>query len=292
MKNALILFLIPTCITVLLSCENKADKSVDFTEEFLFTEGIEGPAVDSENNLYAVNFEREGTIGIVNQKGQASLFIFLPNGSIGNGIRFDRDDNMFIADYVNHNVLKIAKGTKEVQVYAHHDSLSQPNDLAIAPDGTLYASDPNWKDGTGSIWKIDPSGFTLLESDMGTTNGIEVSPEGDKLYVNESVQRKIWVYDINAQGDVENKRLFYEFEDFGMDGMRCDIKGNLYVCRYDAGKVVVLDPGAKIIREVVLKGKKPSNITFGGKDHKQCFVTLADRGCFETFTAEFPGKGF
>jgi sugar lactone lactonase YvrE len=77
-----------------------------------------------------------------------------------------------------------------------------------------------------------------------------------------------------------------------MDGMRCDIKGNLYVCRYDAGKVVVLDPGAKIIREVVLKGKKPSNITFGGKDHKQCFVTLADRGCFETFTAGFPGKGF
>ena len=292
MKNTFVLFLIPTVIVALVSCQKKVDKSIDFTGEFLFTEGIEGPAVDSENNLYAVNFEREGTIGIVNPKGQASLFISLPNGSIGNGIRFDKDDNMFVADYVNHNVLKIAKGTKMVEIYAHHDSLSQPNDLAIAPDGTLYASDPNWKDGTGKLWKVDRSGFHMLESGMGTTNGIEVSPKGDKLYVNESVQRKIWVYDINAQGNIENKTLFFEFEDFGMDGRRCDSKGNLYVCRYDAGKVVVLDPAGKIIREVILKGKKPSNITFGGKDHKDCFVTLADRGCFETFRADYPGKGF
>lgn len=199
---------------------------------------------------------------------------------------------MYIADYVNHNILKIAKGTKTVEVYAHHPDLNQPNDIAIAPDGTLYASDPNWKEGTGQLWKIDTTGFELLERDMGTTNGIEVAPEGDKLYVNESVQRKIWVYDINSEGGLENKRLFYEFRDFGLDGMRCDIKGNLYVCRYDAGKVVVLNPQAEIIREVILKGKKPSNITFGGKGHMSCFVTLADRGCFETFQADFRGKDF
>ncbi len=292
MKNSLSLIVLPTLFMVLISCNREVDKSTDFTAEFLFTEGIEGPAVDSKKNLYAVNFEKEGSIGIVNEKGKASLFVLLPNGSIGNGIRFDKDDNMFIADYVNHNILKIAKGTEVVDVYAHHKDLNQPNDLAIAPNGTLYASDPNWKNGTGNLWKIDDSGFVLLESDMGTTNGIEVSPKGDKLYVNESVQRKIWVYDINGQGGVENKKLFYEFDDFGMDGMRCDIEGNLYVCRYDAGKVVIINPAAKIIREVVLKGKKPTNITFGGKDHKQCFVTLSDRGCFETFRADNPGRAF
>ena len=78
----------------------------------IFTGGIEGPAVDSENNLYAVNFEKEGTIGIVDMQGNASVFIELPNGSVGNGIRFDKQDNMYIADYVNHNVLIIAKGAK------------------------------------------------------------------------------------------------------------------------------------------------------------------------------------
>jgi len=279
-------------IACLLSSCTSSDKSTDFTAENLFTKGIEGPAVDSEGNLYAVNFENEGTIGIVDMQGNVSLFLTLANGSVGNGIRFDKDDTMYIADYVNHNVLVVAKDATEVSVYAHHPELNQPNDLAIAPDGTLYASDPNWKESTGKLWKVTREAFQLLEDGMGTTNGIEVSPDGKKLYVNESVQRKIWVYDIDAQGGLHAKRQFYAFKDFGMDGMRCDNKGNLYVCRYDAGKVVVLNPQANIIREITLKGKKPTNITFGGKDGKQCFVTLQDRGCFETFMAEFPGREF
>lgn len=273
----------------LITCE-KEDASTDFTEEHLFTGGIEGPAVDSNGNLYAVNFESEGTIGIVDEKGDASLFVRLPNASVGNGIRFDKDGNMFIADYVNHNVLLIPKGSKEVSVYAHHPGLNQPNDLAIAPNGTLYASDPNWAASTGKLWKVTTGGFELMEAEMGTTNGIEVSPDGKLLYVNESVQRNIWVYDIDEKGNLHEKREFFTFDDFGMDGMRCDNQGNLYVCRYDAGKVVVISPKGKIIREITLKGKKPTNIAFGGKDWSQCFVTLQDRGCFETFRAENPGR--
>jgi len=272
------------------SCVSNVDESIDFTEENIFTKGIEGPAVDSKGNLYAVNFEKEGTIGIVDSLGNASLFITLSNGSIGNGIRFDREDNMFIADYTNHNILTIKNGTKHVEIFAHEPNANQPNDIAISPTGILYASDPNWKDNTGNLWKIDETGFTLLESKMGTANGVEVNPDGSKLYVNESVQRKIWVYELNEHGDIFNKQLFYSFDDFGMDGMRCDSQGNLYVCRYEAGKVVVISPHGEIIREVQLKGKNPSNITFGGKDNMQCYVTLADRGCIETFLSEYPGR--
>lgn len=275
---------------ILISCQEDSDTSFDFTQEGLFTPGIEGPAVDSKGNLYAVNFESEGTIGIVDSQGKPSLFTTLQGGSIGNGIRFDRQDNMYIADYVNHNVLLIPAGTKEPEVFAHDDRLNQPNDLAISPAGVLFASDPNWEEGTGRLWRVTQEGFELLEADMGTTNGIEVSPDGKLLYVNESVQRRIWRYDLDEHGNPSGKELFYQFEDHGLDGMRCDSKGNLYVCRYDAGKVIVLNPRAELIREVNLTGKKPSNITFGGPDGKQCFVTLADRGCFESFYAENPGR--
>lgn len=274
----------------LLSCAEDVDKSFDFTEEGLFTPGIEGPAVDSQGNLFAVNFEKEGTIGIVDSLGNPSLYAELPEGSIGNGIRFDARDNMYVADYVNHNVLLFPAGMREAEVFAHDARLNQPNDLAISPKGVLFASDPNWEKGTGQLWRVDQNGFHLLEEEMGTTNGIEVSPDGKRLYVNESVQRRIWRYDLDPMGNVAGKTLFYKFDDHGLDGMRCDQKGNLYVCRYDAGKVVVLSPEGQMIREVNLTGKKPSNITFGGKDGKQCFVTLADRGCFESFYAEFPGR--
>ncbi len=286
------LLLFITLITTFTACVKLDRHSTDFTKEFLFTKGIEGPAVSLDNQLFAVNYQKEGTIGLVEKDGSCSLFATLPEGSIGNGIRFDKAGNMYIADYAGHHILIIKKGTNEAVVYAHNEGLNQPNDIAISPNGTLYASDPNWKAETGNIWMIKAGKFMLLEANMGTTNGIEVSPSGKYLYVNESVQRKIWKYDIKTDGTLENKRLFASFTDFGMDGMRCDKKGNLYVCRYGKGTVVVLSPSGKQIREITLKGKKPSNITFGGEGNKQCFVTMADRGCLETFRVRYAGKGF
>ncbi len=284
--------LLATLIVNLISCKSLSDTAVDFTPEHVFTKGIEGPATNSKGELYVVNFEKQGTIGKVDKKGNGSIFAELPGKSVGNGIRFDKKDHMYIADYVNHNILTIKNGSNQAVVFAHETRANQPNDVAISPDGTLYASDPNWKDNTGNLWKVDQNGFHLLEANMGTTNGIEVSPDGKKLYVNESVQKRIWVYNIDQQGNVSGKKLFYSFDDFGLDGMRCDIKGNLYVCRYGAGKVVVLSPQANKIREIRLKGKNPTNITFGGKNKKQCFVTVSDRGAIETFYAKYQGKDF
>ncbi len=288
LKNTIIFAVMFFGTIVFSSCtkEKPIDNSTDFTKEYEFTKGIEGPAVDSKGNLYAVNFKEEGTIGVVNSKGESSLFVKLPTGSIGNGIRFDKSDNMYIADYTNHNILYIKKGSKEVAIFAHDSTMNQPNDIAISSNRTLYASDPNWKKGTGNLWMTSNRKLVLVEKNMGTTNGIEVSPDGKKLYVNESIQRNIWVYDITENGKPINKRIFKTFKDFGLDGMRCDAKGNLYVCRYDKGTVLVLSPEGKELREVQLKGKKPTNIAFGGKNNTQCFVTMADRGCFETFFSQ------
>jgi sugar lactone lactonase YvrE len=125
---------------------------------------------------------------------------------------------------------------------------------------------------------------------MGTTNGIEVSPNGKFLYVNESFQRKIWRYDVDKLGFIANKSLFYQFADFGLDGMRCDIKGNLYITRHGKGTVVCINHKGKRVTEIQLKGTKPSNITFGGKDGKRAYVTLQDRGMLESFLVPFPGQ--
>jgi sugar lactone lactonase YvrE len=143
----------------------------------------------------------------------------------------------------------------------------------------------------GQLWLIKSDGTTFcLEKNMGTTNGIEVSPNGKFLYVNESVQRKIWRYDVDKLGFIANKSLFYQFADFGLDGMRCDIKGNLYITRHGKGTVVCINHKGKRVTEIQLKGTKPSNITFGGKDGKRAYVTLQDRGMLESFLVPFPGQ--
>lgn len=258
-----------------------------------FTTGIEGPACDRAGNIFAVNFAQQQTIGRTTPAGQSEVFVTLPNDSVGNGIRFDRAGRMYVADYVGHNVLRIDPGTRAVEVLAHEPKMNQPNDLAIAPNGTLYASDPNWGAKTGQLWRIDPGGTTTrLAADMGTTNGVEVSPDGKRLYVNESVQRNVWVFDIQPDGGVANKRLLRQFPDHGFDGMRCDADGNLYITRYGKGTVAVLSPEGEVLREINVLGARPSNLCFGGPDGRTVYVTEVEHRRLVQFRVETPGAAW
>jgi len=287
------LFIIALAMTAFLESGHAQDKFIpeSFTPVNSFTSGAEGPAVDKDGNVYAVNYEKQGTIGKITAAGTASLFIELPNGSIGNGIRFNSHGDMMIADYTNHNILKINMATKQLTVFAHEPGMNQPNDIAIDSRDRLYASDPNWKASTGNLWRIDPDGkVTLLEKGMGTANGVEVSPDEKTLYVNESAQRKVWAYDLSKKGEISNKRLLIEFPDFGMDGMRCDQKGNLYITRHGKGTIAIVSPEGKLTKEITLGGKKPSNIAFGGNDGKRIYITLQDTKNIETVLVENAGR--
>ena len=289
--------LIIASISTIIFCQVQAQTSElfvaeDFTKENLFTNNIEGPSFDKQGNLYVVNFEKDGTIGLVKQNGEAELFLTLPTGSTANSIQFDSKGTMYLADFTGHNVLQVNMKTKEVSVYVHNDAFNQPNDICINKKDQIFASDPNWKESTGKLWRIDKGGKAVLLTDqMGTTNGIALSPDDKILYVNESVQRKIWRFDVDAKGNISNKKLLAEFSDFGFDGMKCDAKGNLYVTRYGKGVIAVLSPDGKLIREVSLKGKRCSNLVFGGPDGKSVFITLQDRKGMERFRNDVPGKG-
>lgn len=277
------------------SCLNKKGLYIaeDYVDDGVFTNGIEGPADDFSGNLYAVNYGSQGSIGLVKGKNNVKLLVFLPEGSIGNGIRIGPDGHLFVADYTNHNLLRVNAETKEVRVYAHSPKLNQPNDLAITSDGVIFASDPDWTNSTGKLWRVnDDRKFELLDDSLGTTNGIEVSPQNRYLYVNESVQRKVWRYDIDQNRNISNKKLFIKFGDFGLDGMRCDAKGNLYIARYGKGVIAKVSPYGEVVKEIKLKGKYPTNVTFGGRDGKTIYVTMQQRGAIEKFNVESPGRAY
>lgn len=262
----------------------------DFTKENLFSENIEGPCFKN-GILYVVNYKTNGTIGAVKQDGTTELFVTLPEGSIANAIQFDKKEHMLLADFKGHNILKVDMKSKTVSVFVHNESFNQPNDICINKKGQLFASDPNWKEGTGKLWRIEVDGRSvLLKENMGTTNGIALSPNEKVLFVNESAQRKIWMFDVNAKGEVSNQTLFASFDDFGLDGMKCDLEGNLYVTRHGKGTVVIFSPKGEILHEVKMKGLKPSNLNFGGPNGKTCYVTMQDRKCVEIFRTATAGK--
>jgi gluconolactonase len=285
-------------LTAILSCSVLASCSTSRNEELFLshvimpemssTKGVEGPAVDKVGILYWVNFNHEGTIGMLKPGGKPEIFVELPSGSTGNGIRFDSKGNMLIADYTGHNILKVAMDTREITVLAHEPSMSQPNDIAITGNDMIYASDPDWKLGKGRVWKIDPSGTVTLLDTLGTANGIEVSPDNKTLWVNAS--GNLYAYDILADGNITNRRVLISFADKGMDGMRCDINGNLYIARYGKGIVAKITPQGEVIREIKLSGKSPTNIAFGGTDGCTAFVTIQEKGNLESFRTDDPGR--
>jgi sugar lactone lactonase YvrE len=260
------------------------------TEKKSFTTGIEGPACDAAGNLYVVNLKKRGDIAIVTPDGKVEVFVELPGKSVGNGIVFDKKGMMYVADYTGHNVLRIEPKTKKIEVFAHDASMNQPNDVAIAPNGTIYASDPNWGKNTGQVWKVGIDGkMTKVATDLGTANGIEVSPDGKTLYVNESVQRNVWSFPIKDDGTLGEKKLLRKFDDHGFDGMRCDVDGNLYITRYGKGTVVKLSPEGKELKEIDVLGKSPSNICFGGPDGRTAYVTEVEHQRVVRFRVDKPG---
>jgi signal peptidase len=292
-----------------------------------YTKGIEGPAVNAAGDLFVVNIRRPGTAnpekkGAIGRmkKGatQSELFAVLPNDGVGNGIRFDLQGRMYVADFPQHIIHVFEPGASTPQPYFSappnnqgKPAFNQPNDLAIARDGTLYASDPKFSAGTGRIWRIarQPDGKgdgAIMTSSsprpQGITNGIDLSPDNKTLYVSESRfngevpprPARIWSYRIDGLRLADEHKVFV-FPQGDVDGLRVDTDGRIFVARPDAGEVAIIVPpgsvGAAHAR-VPTAGPAPTNLTFGGADGRDVFVTQSDKNnrFIERFRVDRPGR--
>src|ERR1700752_4431034 len=75
-----------------------------------YTHGIEVPAVDQQGNLLFDHFGKPGSIGNLSPgASQSELFAVLPEGSVGNAIRFDREGRMFVAASRKHTIFVVGR---------------------------------------------------------------------------------------------------------------------------------------------------------------------------------------
>ena len=262
-----------------------------------------------------------GAIGRVKSGATTSeVFAILPKmpnqagdqvQSVGNGIRFDQQDRMYVADFPNHIIHVFEPGSTTRRDYfvarANNQGrpvFNQPNDLAIARDGTLYASDP--RRGTGRIWKITKAadgtatGKPMTSTrTMGRTNGLDLSPDNKTLYVSESkfqgTAASVWAYRISGTTFTHPVEIKTFHEGGDVDGLRVDTDGRIFVARPEVGQVAILVPPGAVGTApppVQTQGKNPSNLTFGGADGRDVFVTQADPAklFIERFRSNRPGR--
>jgi sugar lactone lactonase YvrE len=280
-----------------------------------FTEPIgtvktEGPVCDAQENLYFCNMQQEGltfnwksanqgNIAKVLPDGKAEVFVTLPEGMRGNGMRFAPNGNLLVADQLGGHVLTVDMKTREVSVYFKFpDGSGSPNDLAIRSDGTLYVS--MFKDG---LWLIRPD-RTGEKVASGFHNGIDLSPDEKKIY---SVNA---AYTVAADGSLSNPRKLLQLppksEGFNWDdGIRTDTAGNIYMARFGGpkadepkgtknnGAVHMFAPDGTLIRNVPMLAPEVTNLAFGGPDGKTVYVTHPGmKGFIASFRTEHPGRAW
>jgi gluconolactonase len=132
----------------------------------------------------------------------------------------------------------------------------------------------------------DSGALKLLASDMVTPNGIAFSPDGKRLYVNDTRTRDIRAYDF-VQGELKNGRLFAKEGPGrgGPDGMKVDVEGNVWVT--GPGGVWVFDPEGNHLGTINLV-EHPANLAWGEAD----FSTLYFCGRSSLYKLKMKVRGF
>jgi len=237
----------------------------------------EGPAVNAAGIVY---FTDQPNDRIYRWDEKEGISLWLEGTERSNGMFFDPNDRL-VACADEHNRIILFESREERKVLFEDfegSHLNGPNDLWIAPDGGIYFTDPYyhrnyWQEGhtesqdTRGVYYLSPEKEkTRVVSDYVQPNGLVGTPDGKTLYVADINDRKIWKYDIEADGTLSNKTFFAPK---GSDGMTIDERGNVYLTM---GKVWVYSPEGELIHEIEVP-ESPSNLCFGGKEKKTLFIT-------------------
>ena len=241
----------------------------------------EGPVWDESGFIY-VSDEVQNKIYRVFLDGRKEELISLgdPDGNT-----YDRQHRLIDCASVLRAIIAITPDGKYTVLADRYEGkkLNSPNDVVIGPDGAIYFTDPTLDLVEGQkqeipfqgVYRLDEKGnVRLLTKDLTQPNGIAFSPDGKRLYVDDSEQRNIRVYDFGRDGSVSNGRIFGE-EPGGQhegvpDGIKVDHEGNLFVT--GPRGIWVWDPQGQHLGTIEMP-EQPANLAWGDNDYRTLYIT-------------------
>ncbi len=252
---------------------------------FVFTEG---PVwIASDNCLVFSDIHSNRTYRW--RPGSDSAEVYREPSNHGNGNTLDLDGNVLTCEHFGRRVAKTAYGggTETLIDSFEGKSLHSPNDVVVHSSGAVYFTDPDYGYNRNpepvareldfqGVYRVASDGsVSVVEDRLEKPNGLTFSPDESLLYIaDSSAQRKVWRYEVNADGSLGDRTLFADMEHDERpgvpDGMKVDTDGRLWST--GAGGVWVLTPEGELLG-VFETAEHAANLAFGGPDWSTLYLT-------------------
>ena len=213
----------------------------------------------------------------------------------GNGMTYDANLNLLVCEHATSSVARFiggADGAREV-LASHFEGkeLNSPNDIVAARNGSIYFTDPTYgrmpvfgverptQLGFQGVYRIatDKKLELMVERSLFTQpNGLCFSPDERLLYVNDTEQANIRVFDV-VDSALTNMRVFASgITDPGKtgapDGMKCDERGNIWIT--GPGGLWIYAPDGTLIGKIAVP-EMVANLHWGSRDWRTLFITAS-----------------
>ncbi len=157
------------------------------------------------------------------------------------------------------------------------------NDGKVDRAGRFWAGtmDDKEREATGSLYRLDPDGrWAKLDEGYQVTNGPAFSPDGRRMYHNDSARQLTYVFDLDDEGNPSNRQVLIRFagSEGYPDGMTVDCEGCLWIAFWDGWCVRRFTDDGRHLADIPLKVQRPTSCTFGGPDLDRLYVTSATIG--------------
>jgi gluconolactonase len=241
----------------------------------------EGPVYEPGGTLL-LSDEEKNVIYRLDPDGSREELIALgdPDGNT-----FDKQHRLIVTASILRAVVRLSPDMKSYEVLADKydgQRLNSPNDLTLGPDGAIYFTDPTLDLVKGEkqetpfqgVYRLDAKGkLTLLTTDLEQPNGLAFSPNGKYLYVDDTKRRNIRRYRFR-KGMLSDGVIFANENVTGErgvpDGIKCDMRGNVYVT--GPRGIWVWSPQGKHLGTIQTP-REPANLTWGGAGNHTLYLT-------------------
>lgn len=255
---------------------------------------LEGPSFDRAGRLFCVDV----AFGRVFRIGDDGSFTTIADyDGEPNGLKIHKDGRIFIADFKN-GIMRLDPETGTVERVRHRyrvERFKAVNDLVFASNGDLYFTDQGLTglhEPTGRVFRLCADGqLDLLLSNVPSPNGIVLNQQETEIFVAATRGNCIWRAPRMPDGGVAKVGLFIQLSGGnGPDGLAMDAEGNLAVAHVGLGAVWLFSPiGEPLLRINSCRGRKVTNLAYGGPDRRTLFITEAESGSILTARMDVPG---